>query len=358
MKIALLNLPFDNNYGGNLQRYALMHTLEALGHDVTHLNLRAWYKKTTIIEKAILIIKYCILKITRRQINWNLYQRMFPFADYQEKCSTVEPFHTKYVKHTEPIYSTEDLVQFKDFDCFLVGSDQVWSKSMAKKYLPTMFFSYLPDKAKRVAYSVSLGKDTNELTDDEIKLYAELYKKFDAVSVREKSALSLFKQYGWDSPEAIQTLDPTLLLDKDVYNNLIEHAETSKPSGNAFCYILDYNPQKQECIDKLCSSKNLTPFVFSIDRKSGNHSIEQWLRSFRDADYIVTDSYHGFLFSIIYNKPFHLFQNEKRGNARFDSVCESLGIDANSDQQDWAKVNRKLKTMREVNISYLMKALQ
>lgn len=357
MKIALLNLPFDNNYGGNLQRYALMHVLEGMGHNVTHLNLRVWHDKTSLLEKAFLIAKYCVLKVFRKPINWNLYQRMFPLADYQEKCSSVDPFYNKYIKHTEPIYKNEDLAQYKKYDCFMVGSDQVWCKSMAKKNLPTMFFSFLPEDVKRIAYSVSLGKDTNELTDEEIKMYAGLYNRFKAVSVRENSALVLFEQYGWDMPKAIQTLDPTLLLSKDVYNKLIEQGKTTRPSGNVFCYVLDKSPEKHEFIDNFCRTKGLTPFMFSIGRNSGNHSIEQWLRSFRDSDYIITDSYHGFLFSIIFNKPFHLFKNETRGNARFDSVSESLGVDPNSEHQDWSNINQKLKIMQEISISYLKNAI-
>ena len=169
MKIALLNLPYDNNYGGNLQRYALMKVLQDMGHDVTHLNLRfhyhlPWYKVPYSYTKRI-ILKYVLGRDVR--INQEKYSR----EQYQERCAITESFYQKYIKHTEPLYKLSELKKYTDFDAYVVGSDQVWRKKIANKYLPTMFLDFLPkdSKAKRIAYGVSLGVAENELSEEEIK---------------------------------------------------------------------------------------------------------------------------------------------------------------------------------------------
>lgn len=88
----------------------------------------------------------------------------------------------------------------------------------------------------------------------------------------------------------------------------------------------------------------------------GNTSIEQWLRSFRDAQYIITDSYHGLVFSIIFNKPFTLIRNEKRGNARFDSLLKTLDISTDNNI-NWTKVNSNIQTEREKALLFIKKSL-
>lgn len=325
MKIALLNLPVDNNYGGHLQRYALMKVLQEMGHDVTHLNLRfhyhlPWYKVPFSYTKRI-ILKYVLGRDVR--INQEKYSR----EQYEERCAITEPFYQKYIKHTEPIYEFSDLRNYQDFDAYLVGSDQVWRKKITNRYLSSMFLDFLPKdcKAKRIAYGVSLGVADNELSVEEISKLSELYKRFDAVSVREDSALELFKQYGWNSPQAVQVLDPTLLLKKEDYQILIQNGATEPSRGNLFCYILDKNKEKEQIIQLKAEELHLMPFEVGLkDEKPAN--IEQWLRSFADAEYVITDSYHGLLFSIIFEKNFYLIRNQFRGNARFDALLNKLNL--------------------------------
>ena len=86
-------------------------------------------------------------------------------------------------------------------------------------------------------------------------------------------------------------------------------------------------------------------------------SVEQWLRSFDDAEYVITDSYHGLLFSIIFNKPFYLFMNQYRGNARFDSILEVFNITNNCPNIDWIKINQVLNNNKEIAYSYLCESI-
>lgn len=353
MKIALLNLQYDNNYGGNLQRYALIRILQQQGHDVTHLNLRynfynrPWYRLMLTFAKR-------IVKILLFQKNVVLFAEERYKKRYEESCSATDVFYNKYIPHTNVIGSKKDLQQYTDFDAFIVGSDQVWRKSIAKIYgIDTFFFDYMPKniKTKRIAYGVSLGTDVNELNEEDLRRLSPLYKRFDSVSVREDSALSLFKQYGWTIPEAEWVLDPTLLLSKDDYVSLIKNCSTRPSDGNLFCYILDMTDDKAERISEVAKKKNLTPFSISLD---GKESIEQWLRSFADAEYVVTDSYHGLVFSIIFNKPFLLIRNQFRGYARFDAIFKACNIKSDDGSDlDWSNINNNLRKMQTFSKEWL-----
>lgn len=354
MKIALLNLPFDNNYGGNLQRYALMRVLSDMGHDVTHLKLMFDKRNQSCFCYPLILCKY-ILKCMLGKKCTSLYSSLFPKRMYERQNRVVDAFYNKYIKHTDAIYQVKDLRKYIDFDIFVVGSDQVWRKSIANKYLSTMFFDYLIDKPC-IAYSVSLGSANNELTDKDVDKLGVLYKRFVAVSVRERSALDLFDSYNWKSPAAVHTLDPTMLLNKEDYKVLIENGNTKKYNAKLFCYILDRTKEKEEKIKEISMTKNLIPFYFSI-KGTKNVSVEQWLRLFHDAEYVITDSYHGLIFSIIFNKPFFLFKNELRGNARFDSVYEILDITDSTDDLDWNLINRKIETLRLRSKSFLYSSL-
>ncbi len=349
MKIALLNLPYDNNYGGNLQRYALMKVLQDMGHDVTHINLRfsyylLWYKKPYSYTKRF-ILKYLLGKDIK--INQEQYLKQ----KYEERCAVTEPFYQRYIKHTEPITDLKKLRELHGFDAFVVGSDQVWRKNIAGKYLNTMFLDFLPvdTNVKRIAYGVSLGVAENELSQEEINRLSEFYRRFDAVSVREDSALSLFKAYNWTNPKAMQVLDPTLLLNKEDYMQLISGASTVPSEGNLFCYILDKTGKKSQLIKQKAEELQLKPFELGLtDDKPA--SIEQWLRSFADAEYVITDSYHGLVFSIIFNKPFHLIRNKFRGNARFDSVMDLFNL---SEEFKWSKISQIMYSKNKESLKFL-----
>lgn len=356
MKIALINLPVDNNFGGNLQRFALMKVLQDMGHDVTHLNLRfkyllPWYKKPFSYAKNI-VLKYCLGRDVK--IRQDLYLQQ----EYEKRCAITEPFYQKYVKHTDSITDRRQLKKYLDFDVYVVGSDQVWRKKIANKYLNCMFLDFLAanTSVKRIAYAVSLGVVENELTNKEIKQLSELYCRFDAVSVRESSAIKLFKQYGWLKPQAIQVLDPTMLLSSRDYMRLIENGITRPSEGNLFCYILDNSDEIIKIIKDKEKELRLKAFSLGLQDDSPA-SIEQWLRSFVDAEYVITDSYHGLVFSLVFNKPFCLIRNKFRGNARFDSLLVKTGLVNDVTNYKWEEINSILEIQRKEAFSFLYNAL-
>lgn len=355
MRIAVLNLPIDNNYGGNLQRYALIKTLERMGHEVTFLNLYLELTPVPYYKAPIKLVNYLrkkLLGINTPPLHIILGSS-YLYKKYN-RCAI--KFSEKHITCTKPIKSIEFLKEHCNFDCYIVGSDQVWRKSIAHKYLSSMFFDFLPDDTKRIAFSVSMGSDNDELSEKEIKFYKELYSKFSAVSVRESSSLDLFDKYNWISPLAIFTIDPTLLLNKEDYIILLDSV-SKLPKGDVFCYILDKTPEKMAYIKEYCINNRLRPYYITLQDVGNRGSIENWLYSISVAKFVITDSYHGLLFSIIFNKPYHLFGNKKRGNARFDCILNALSLSYEKSDNDWTMINNKRKELATKAIKFLKESI-
>ena len=180
-----------------------------------------------------------------------------------------------------------------------------------------------------------------------------MYNTFEAVSVREISALTILEQCGWNSPKAQVTLDPTLLLSKEEYDYLIKHSN-SQPytQGKIYSYILDLDKNKQDFIHNQGKEKKLDYTIEGLNT-SNNVSIEQWLCNIKNASMVITDSYHGTVFSIIFRKPFIFLGNKRRGNARIESLFSLLNIDSKDTiTLDWDIINKRINELREVSLSF------
>lgn len=354
MRIALLNFPFDNNYGGNLQRFALMRVLENLGHEPEHLFTKLYW----FIPGKKEIIKRLARPLLHLSFPHNVFGERWEARAYDQQNKVMLGFYERYVKHTRTIIYPTELKLFQHYDAYIVGSDQVWRKDMSWKFpYPTMFFDWIErEDVKRIAYGVSFGIEDRMLNEEDLKLLTPLYRKFNAVSVRENVGLDILHDYGWTNPQAVQVLDPTLLLDRQVYLDIIEAGNTCMSLGNLFCYILDMNEEKQLTINKIAQERRLNPFTLGIDGNN-NPTMEQWLRSFKDAEYVVTDSFHGCVLSIIFNKPFKLMANKRRGISRFESLFATLGVNESSQLFDWNSINQRIEEERYKSIDFLTKSL-
>lgn len=327
-RIALLNLRYDNNYGGNLQRYALMKVLRDMGYDVTYLYIRDNWGEWFVGRSLCNVIEKQLKQIVRHLLHpkkepWCIWHR--EKEEYRRLSAITDPFLDKYIKHTHPIYSKFELKWFfrlGHYDAVVAGSDQIWRKQYIERYgLGTYFLDFIPStfKGKKIVYGASFGVDEQEYSLPEQAFIRSLFNKLDAVSVRESSGLELLKAYGWTYPSAVQVLDPTLLLKREDYDALIDAAETEPLEGTMFCYILDLSEDKLRTIEEIATERGLSPVIRNISNEP-IPSVEQWLRNIRDAKYIVTDSYHGLLFSFIFGKEYCIIENASRGAARFKSV--------------------------------------
>ena len=374
MKIGVLTLPLHNNFGGILQAYALQKVLKDFGHNVVlidksrYVSLGPWYKKYPIYIKRS-INKFIFGKniIVKADAEQNRFLKII--AKY------TEPFIEKYIRR---VY-TKDFsnIREKDFDVLIVGSDQIWRPKYFYSRIEDAYLDFAKEwKIKRITYAASFGTEEWEYTEEQTNNCATLLKKFNAVSLRESSAVQLCNDnFG---VKAEHVLDPTMLLCKEDYIKLFKNYNTAQSEGNLFCYILDEGEEKKSIIDCIAKEKGLKAFYVNsryeeLDaplEERIQQPVEKWLRAFNDAEYIVTDSFHACVFSIIFNKPFIVYGNRERGLARFKSLLSIFELEerivstkeeatkAISKPINWEKVNESHRQWKEKSMSFLVNNLK
>ncbi|PSW28738.1 polysaccharide pyruvyl transferase family protein [Photobacterium phosphoreum] len=325
MKIGILTQPLHNNYGGLLQAYALQHYLKEQGHDVLTVDFSSNRKP------RLWGIRSIALNIIRKYLLRRPIARILPPDDQRKKevGQHTNRFTAEYIRTTQAIHSLSefDFIKQYQFDAYIVGSDQVWRPTYSSGM--SAFFLYFlgTDKnTKRIAYAASFGVDhCNEFSKDALLDYSNLLQQFDAVGVREDSAVELCCEHLGVTAQHV--IDPTLLLDKSEYCALVERDHISVSPGNMMVYVLDQTAKKQSMIKVIAKERGLTPYTVMPDEKTGIYPpVTQWLRGFMDAEYVVTDSFHGVAFSIIFNKQFIAIGNHGRGLARFTSILTKFGL--------------------------------
>lgn len=354
MKIGILTQPLLSNYGGILQNYALQTILRRMEHEVYTFDLL----KYTWKDWSIVYSKTIVKKIIGREAK-------FPITPTKKKQieKPLRKFVHKNIALTTRVRKiTWDLVEKHNLDTLVVGSDQVW-RPIYNYSIEDMFFRFADGKEiKKVAYSASFGVDQWEFSPAQTKDCALLAKKIDAISVRETSGVELCKKYL--GVEATHTLDPTLLLTAEDYNTLCKHIQKREPF--VFAYILDMDERKVAEIKSFAQAKGLPYFIKSADNDvKDSDSVELWLSYFRDAEFVITDSFHGTAFAINYNKDFFVFGNPDRGNSRFDSLLSLFSLKhrmvetINSDIQpiNWEEVNQLHNNERMRCLEWLKKAI-
>jgi len=373
MKIGIVTLTLQTNYGGILQAFALQTVLEKMGHQVDVFNLKTNKVTQPLWRYPLCFVKRSLQKYLGRQ-------KMLIFSErYANKtqpviAKNINAFIARHI-HIKVLDKFEELNEV-NYDVLVVGSDQVWRP----KYfhfpggIKNAYLYFAKDwKVKRIAYAASFGTDVWEYTQKETFVCANLIKLFDAVSVREKSAIELCKDRL--AFPAVHVLDPTMLLDKLFYADLISKGNTQKPDGTLLTYILDDSDEKTKFVNEMSLKYNLIPFMASAKSKRLVDSvedrtfppIEQWLRSFSEAEFVVTDSFHACVFSIIFETQFIVVGNKERGLTRINSLLEMFGLQdrlvnciddvSKLNKIDFIKVHRLLRSYQSKSRDFLKRSL-
>lgn len=332
MRIGIYTQPLHSNYGGLLQAWALQTVLRRMGHDVVTFQPDIYMHLSPL--RALMVYPIRLLRYLSGKSDTIRYEHIHNKIQHAITSNT-----SKFVHNNINLCEYRDIgsLREKDYDVLMVGSDQVWRPCYNNHFYSKIENSFLDFArswtVKRIAYAASFGTDKWEFTDEETMKCAQLTKLFDAVSVREQSGVGLCKEkFGI---EAVHVLDPTLLFEKEDYVSLIEKCgNTVKPKGQLMCYILDKTDEKTSLITRIANSKHLVPFYANARTEDPEApvneriqpSVEQWLRDFKEAEFVVTDSFHACVFSIIFNKPFVVVGNKKRGMSRFQSLLETFGL--------------------------------
>ena len=351
MKIGILTQHFLLNYGGIIQNFALQQVLLKLGHDPLTFEHDTCYSRTRwFLRSAKHVLKNHSLK------------GLLVYPTYQGRIGNKNfiKFVLKNIRSVTVNDFTPDLTQKYGLDAYVVGSDQVWRPAFnLGPRLGNMFLDFAGDDVKKISYAASFGCKEWEYTEEQERMCGKLAKRFDAISVREASGVDLCKEhFGVD---ATLVLDPTLLLNKEDYGKVCH--DVPKKEKHIFVYSLVVSEGVLAVAEKVAEAMGLSIIVKQAGRKvKKEDTIEDWFAEFRDADYVVTDSFHGMVFSIIFNKPFSIVMNPSGGNDRYLSLLSQLGLMERivSDELqpvfsaiDWSDVNHRLTELRKASFEFL-----
>lgn len=329
MKINILTQPLFCNYGGILQNFALQRKLTSMGHDVLTVNVpiivttryRGWKN-----------FAYSIINFVRR-MNGS-YRAPFLNPAKQRLMESVlsfpqREFLANYIKKVDEYAPfSEDVCKMYPADAWIVGSDQVW-RPFYSPSITNCFFDFIKeDGVRRIAYAASFGTDYWEADVQTTEQLRVLAAKFNAISVRESSGVKLCKEYlGVD---AQHVLDPTLLLTAEDYFALVDNI--SSPTQPYIAeYVLDMNRTKTKTIRFESKRQCLPVQSIGVMRSYRFDSVEEWISAIAHSECVITDSFHGTVFSLIFRRPVKILTNNIRGNARIESLLAMLRLTPDAD---------------------------
>lgn len=322
-RLLIRTLPPIANYGGILQAYALQQAVKAVGFEaVTDVSIpssvaRQFRRGVYQLKRNLLPAPWIL-----REVNDIISAPARQFVE--ERMATVDLYKGRSQPRREDWHA---------YDALIVGSDQIWRRAYGDVESYLLDFAYEHEGVNRIAYAGSFGVD--ELLDYPPELVARtkaLAQRFSAMSVREESGVELAERSWQVSAERMP--DPTFLLEPTHYRELADLAPREGSDHSAFvaAYILDPSREKAAALESLGENLGIPVrrVVPSPPASAGHYrvnpasftkpTVERWLWHFSNAEYVVTDSFHGVVFSLLFQKPFVAIGNSERGLTRFQSV--------------------------------------
>ena len=365
MKIGILTYHSVFNCGAILQSFALKKQLELLGHKVYYINYV-------------------------HNIDWNIKQFIgrTPISFYHKYLRIYKILRYGYLNNfndilsnfTKRYYNIEELKKNPpDFDVYIAGSDQIWNLSFLKNEneIKIFFLDFGSKNIKRIAYAPSMGD--SDISLDNKKLLNKLLLNFDSISVRENESIDILKSINRNLRVNLIE-DPTLLLNKEQYIKEL-NLKTEHNNNKLTTYLLhNINNQQKDFIDYFIKTNNLN----HINIITPEYGVDKWeakcyakpktcLTHFLNSKYIITNSFHGVMFSLIFHKNFLALDYNilDKTNKRINSILASVNLENRlvkpTDIQNyekiiktdinWELVDKELKKMKEKNIVYLKTSL-
>lgn len=374
-----------SNYGQILQAVAMQQILKQYGYEAFHIRYdvsKAEIINRSLYEKVLLFFNRDVSlfsRIKNRIINIGSPPSKKINREFSDRH--FDEFKNKYLNFSSEIYqdieglNTEEIHKCK---YLVVGSDQVWHAASGPKRRKFFLAEFASDSQIRVSYAASFGRDRIILQSEKNE-YIQALKKFRLISVREQSACELCNSLGID---AKLVLDPTLLLTSKDWLDLFNIKTRKKKTKHVFVYTLTANsPVIHQVLKYLISDGYSYTYVCSNEKgydyyENSNATIEDWIAEISSASLVLTDSYHGTIFSVNFNTPFISIgkrdQKKNRGSNQrmysylknkyvldrfFCKYNESKIKDVLTKTIDWEKINKQQKAERIESLKFLLDSL-
>jgi hypothetical protein len=376
MKIGILTFHFSNNYGALFQAYGLRNYLKELGHDVEFINYQPEYleeggeiKLSNLFSKATLKIVY--LKLV------NIKEKYF---GNKQKEKYFEEFKKDFLGIDESkIYKSKNELENANlfYDLLITGSDQVWNPSEQYGIDTVYFLDFKTSNTnvKKISYAPSFGKDNiDEKYKDEI---SKLVSKLDSISIREISGQNIIENMTTIKPTLVP--DPTVLV-SNYYNVMNPYHTNSK--DYIFCYYLRSRETVGDVAEYMANKENLEIYSPHNPHRRWKEigttvhpGPREWLYLLNNSKFVITNSFHGTMLSILLNKPFIVVgigSGEKsKYNERAMNILKQCGLDnrfidkfdknkvdkLKNEEINWIEVNKKMNNLKNEGINYLINSI-
>lgn len=346
--VGLIGYWYATNYGSVITYYALYKAIENMGY------------KTVILDRPDKLLDKEPQNVFPRQF-------MNRFANVSDS------------------YSHFEQGKFNNLcDKFVIGSDQVWTKGAIMNTGYRFFLDFVSDEKTKVAYAPSFGQDSFDALPETKRIVSYLLSRFDAISVRENTGVDICKREF--NIDADWMIDPIFLQNKEFYESIADYSNKNESEPYMLSYILDPDEDKKNMLLYSQNKKNLKLInlldgrynTFDANNKKLNLpntpkdvNEEEWVRYFKNAEFVVTDSHHGFAMAVIFNKPVICIMNKSRGGTRFTSLLGWLGMldrlvdksenladkDYLFNNYDYSKVNLVIEQKRKKSLDWLKNGL-
>lgn len=337
----------NSNYGQVLQNAALHYYIYSIGYIPETINFDFESipntRKDSYLDKLynIFFDEISIFSHIKRRLNKIKSKNNSLLIEYtqQELIETRQfsVFKNKYIKYSMPIAKYEDLnlLNNESYKAFITGSDQVWAKSNSKERLNAVLLSFVKNDNIKISYAASFGR--SKIFDRyERSTFIKELETFSGISCREESGIGICREFGFRNSQLV--LDPTLLLTAQEWIKYLNLKDISNKGKRIFIYTLSNNDNRISSlynyfksigydIDYLCSSK------YKDTLSNCELKIEEWIQKIREADFVITNSYHGTIFSVLFHTPFislsREFVSRKKGgnNRMYSFLCKTNLLD-------------------------------
>ena len=323
MKIKTITCHDVYNLGASLQAYALQHYLEKIGHDVEIIDYKPeylskhhklWLVANPKFNKPFIKQLYLLAKLPGRLIAL-------------KRKKVFDNFTSKYLRLTRRYNSYEELKNdAPEADCYIAGSDQIWNTLFRNGRDAAFYLDFGNQNIKRISYAASFA--TPEIVPEYRKFVEEKLKRIDYISIRERISLPLLESLG--RKDGVAVCDPVFLLNKNEWESHIDNSIIKQK------YILVYLTNTSDSI------KNITKTIaektgwkiYTVGAISANYADKNYTNAgpfdfihlIRDAQFIISNSFHATAFSIIFEKNFCVVNREEEINERMKSVLNDFGL--------------------------------
>lgn len=366
MKVGIITFHNAHNFGASLQTWALQKVLQKTGFDASIIHYHPdiiddLYNPYKVSNPNFIKSSLQKLRLKVRPVGRERILRYKRYTDFiTENFRLIGDF-----KNYEEL-SNANL----DLDAYITGSDQVWNCDHTNGFDPAYFLEFAPETAIKLSYAASIGK--NHIAPEFIEKYKKSLESFDAISIREESTKELVSTLTTLPVNVV--LDPTLLLDKDAYDEIKSFPDPGEKY--ILVYMMEHNKELIQFADKLSVALG-RPIIQRRPFKHFKNELKscftctpgEFLGLIEHADYVITNSFHGTVFSLIYQKPFVSMLHSDTG-ARTADLLKSLGeeqhllysVDEFRDMKqfeikDPERLEKNIQDLRTTSLKYLQDAL-